>query len=674
VAVGAVVLYHFWPKRLTGGYVGVDVFLVISGFLITTHLLRRPIATGRDLLTFWARRIRRLLPSACLVLAVTLLASVVWAPDTMLRRIAEEVLAAALYAENWYLAWASTDYLAAEAAHTPVQHYWSLSVEEQFYLLWPLLFGVITLVAAKRRALASWLPLLATLAVAISSLAYSVYLTATNPAPAYFVSTTRFWELAVGGVLAAVVVKGVPWSTPPALRAATAWIGLAMIAWACFTFTAKTAFPGYAALLPVLGAAAVIAADADGVSWGPGRLLGLRPMQWIGDLSYLIYLWHWPILVLAPYALDQPLTWPVKILFGCLTLALSAVTKLLLEDPVRFHPRLAARPRPNFAVLAACVGLVAAVALPTMVASDTDLSDVNAQAAEAKKELGPCYGAGAARHPKKCAHIGDEVLTDPVAAQADLPFVYRQRCRNTPPYHTRITCHFGARDPDVRIALVGNSHASHWVPALQRILRENPGAQVTTYLTSVCYPVDLPVYRPSVKGECQPVERWSINAIADGDYDLVVMSDRTEADIRGVPASERFDAAGEGYRETLRKFRGSGAGVVVVRDTPFMVEPVPDCIADHDMDWEACRIPRDRAVERDPAAEVGRTMPGVQVVDVTDYFCDESMCDPVVGRIIAYSDHGHLTASFARSLAPEVCKGMAAATAEPLVRCRGLES
>ncbi|MEX0426258.1 acyltransferase family protein [Nocardioides sp. DS6] len=673
IAVSAVVLYHFWPRRLTGGYVGVDVFLVISGFLITTHLLRRPIATGRDLLGFWARRIRRLLPSACLVLAVTLVASIAWAPDTMLRRIAEEVLSAALYVENWYLAWASTDYLAAAEAHTPVQHYWSLSVEEQFYLVWPLLFGAIAFVSSRKRALARWLPLAVTLAVTVCSLAYCVHLTATDPAPAYFVSTARFWELAVGGMLASLVVRGVPWSPPPALRAATAWVGLGMIGWACVVFTPATEFPGWAALLPVLGAAVVIAADADDVSWGPGRLLALRPVQWLGDVSYLIYLWHWPMLVITPFVLGHALAWPEKILLGCLTLLLAAITKRLLEDPVRFSPALLRRLPANFAVLAVCVGLVAAVAVPTIASSGTSLSDINRQSAQAQKELGICYGAGTARHPAQCGDIGQSVLTDPVAAKNDLPFVYRKRCRNTPPYDTQITCQFGAKDPKVRIALVGNSHASHWVPALQRILRKNPDAQVTTYLTTVCYTVDLPVYRVSVAGDCQRVARWQIKAVAQGHYDMVVMSNRTEADIRGVPPAQKVAAARNGYRDALRKFQASGAGVVVVRDTPFMVNSVPDCIAAHNLDWEQCRVPRTRAVEPDPAAQAAASVQGVQVVNMTNVFCDDSLCNPVVGRTIAYADDGHLTASFSRSLAPEICDGMAASTSKPLVSCRGLE-
>lgn len=676
IAVGAVVLYHFWPHRLTGGYVGVDVFLVISGFLITTHLLVKPISNGRDLLGFWARRIRRLLPSACLVLGVTLVASILWAPDTMLHRIAQEVLAAACYVENWYLAHAATDYLAAEEAHTPVQHYWSLSVEEQFYLLWPLLFGAIAFLGARKRALAGWLPVLATLTIAASSLAYSIHLTAASPAPAYFVSTTRFWELAVGAVLASVLVRGLPWrTTPAAVRAAAAWTGLAMIGWACVAYTGATPFPGYTALLPVLGAATVIGANADHTRWGPGRLLALRPVQWVGDESYLIYLWHWPVLVLAPYVLGHPAAWPTKLVLGVLMLLLAAATKRFLEDPIRFHPVLLRRLRPNYAVLALSVGLVAALAIPTIATSGTSLADIKAQSAQARTELGVCYAAGAARHADRCRSVaGKKAVTDPVDARNDLPFVYRQRCRNTPPYNTRITCQFGAKHhPTVRIALVGNSHASHWIPALQRILRENPGAQVTTYLTSVCWTVDLPVYRPQVAGDCQGVERWSIRSIARGHYDLVVMSNRTEADIRGVPTSKRAEVAGPAYRDVLEKFRASGAGVVVIRDTPFMVNDVPDCIAGHDGDWKPCRIPRTRALERDPAAEVAPEVPGVQVVDVTDVFCGPKMCDPVIGRVIAFSDHGHLTASFSQSLAPEVCRAIGKATARPLLTCRGVE-
>jgi hypothetical protein len=328
--------------------------------------------------------------------------------------------------------------------------------------------------------------------------------------------------------------------------------------------------------------------------------------------------------------------------------------------------------RPNFVVLVVSMGAVVAFACAAIAWSNANLAGAEASSAAAKKELGVCYGAGAVRHPHECRGIGTRVVTDPTVAREDLPFVYHKDCRNTPPYDTRKTCEFGAnKNPKLRIALVGNSHASHWIPALQKVLTKNPRAQVTTYLASYCYTVDLPVRRP--EGDCQEYERSSINAVAKGNYDLIVMSNRMEGRIAGVPSDDEADVAARAYRKTLREFRASGAAVMVIRDTPFMVHDVPDCIAENDLDWSKCRIPRSTAVERDPAAEVGETMKGIYVLNLTNYFCDESYCNPVVGRAIAYSDHGHLTADFSRTLAPEICHGMVAATSSGDFDCNGLE-
>ncbi|HEY6609376.1 MAG TPA: acyltransferase, partial [Candidatus Limnocylindria bacterium] len=340
VAVGAVLLFHLWPNRLPGGYVGVDVFFVISGFLITSHLLHRPPRSGGDLLEFWSRRIRRLLPASLLVLTVITIATWAVAPEPQWGNAAKEIAASALYVVNWYLASSSVDYLAAENAPTAAQHFWSLSVEEQFYLVWPLLIGLLTVIALRRR----W-PLQtvvgAGLGLAVAaSLAYSVIATAQVPASAYFVTPTRVWELGVGGLLALFLSRrafgrvseseAVP--LPPVARALLAWMGLAAIALAAFLYSPATPFPGYTALLPVLGAAALVAAHAPSNAASPARYLAVRPMQWLGDVSYSVYLWHWPLIVLVPYVLGQPLRTTDKLLILVATLLLAGVTKILVED------------------------------------------------------------------------------------------------------------------------------------------------------------------------------------------------------------------------------------------------------------------------------------------------------------------------------------------------------
>ena len=296
LAVAAVVVYHLWPKALPGGYVGVDVFLVISGFLITSHLLREPPVTWAAVGRFWGRRVRRLLPASAVVIVVTVAASAALLPSTLLAQAASEALSSALYVQNWALAASATDYLAATADATPFRHYWTLSVEEQFYLVWPLIVGGATVLGARwsagrrsgaradgradgragaRAGGATWPVPVAVAVVVVGSLAWSVHLTASNPASAYYVTPTRMWELALGG---AVAVVGTRLRAGARVRSVLAWAGLGAVVVAAITFDAGTPFPGAWALLPVSGAALVIAAGASPTS-GPARLLGVRPAQ-----------------------------------------------------------------------------------------------------------------------------------------------------------------------------------------------------------------------------------------------------------------------------------------------------------------------------------------------------------------------------------------------------------
>src|SRR5512146_55444 len=299
IAVALVVVYHLFPSLLPGGYVGVDVFFVISGFLITGHLWRGYAKSGKlSLVDFWGRRARRLVPAAALVLAVTWVGARLVLPTPRLAETATEIRASALYYQNWQLAHNAVDYLKSHEAASPVQHFWSLSVEEQFYLVWPLLFVVAGLVARKRaRAPGSdasavsgqsvirghRVVAILTGALVLASLAYSVYDTIADPAAAYFVTTTRMWELGIGGLLALL-------PTVAARRLGRhgwlGWAGLAMIIASQFAIRGSTPFPGWIALVPVLGAAAIIAGGSAQGKRGPWRLTSTRLMVFLGGISY----------------------------------------------------------------------------------------------------------------------------------------------------------------------------------------------------------------------------------------------------------------------------------------------------------------------------------------------------------------------------------------------------
>ena len=653
VAVLVVLVFHFWPGSLTGGYVGVDVFFVISGFLISSHLLRSPPTTPRLLARFWGRRVRRLLPAASLVLAVTLLASVVWMPSTLLPTVAREVVASALSVENWVLAGTATDYLAAENAPSPVQHYWSLSVEEQFYVLWPLLIAALAFASRGRRRAAWWGAGL--VCVTAGSLAASVLLTESDAAAAYFVTQTRVWELGLGSLLALAVHLG--WRLrAPALRAVLAWAGLGLIGYAVVTFDGSTAFPGIAALVPTLGAVLVLAADVDGIRWSPGRLLGARPSQQLGDVSYSVYLWHWPVVVLVPYALTREMTNVEKVVAVAAVIAVSVLTKRFVEDPVRRSRRLSASLPRTFAILAASVLVLGAAGVGIVRHADAATA-AEQQALADELSSSDCVGAEATRNAACPSVTGDSLLSTPSVARIDRPVVYADGCWSVRPFTKRQVCTYGDPAGAVRVALMGNSHAGHWQPAIAPVAEER-GWRVDTYLISQCYSVTIPVEVGSRAGSenCRAWNEWAIGEVSSGRYDLVVLSNRTFQQLVGVDPADRDRVARGAYADTLRTITSSGTKVLVLRDVPSAVTSAPDCVAVHLDDTTACSHPVAEAVPTDPLydAATADTSGLVSTLDLTDRFCRDGVCHAVLGGLIAYFDHGHLTTTFARTLVPDV--------------------
>ncbi|MCL2667811.1 MAG: acyltransferase [Micrococcales bacterium] len=673
LAVGVVVAFHLWPTSLTGGYVGVDVFFVISGFLITTHLLRKPVRSVRDVAQFWARRIRRLIPAASLVLVVTTVAGFVWLPSTVRGGLGRDGVAAALYVENWSLARSATDYLAADQMPSAMQHYWSLSVEEQFYVVWPVLLGVVTALAAlaARRSGRDHRTVAVAVAVAVvvvGSLVWSAHLTRVDPASAYFVSTTRAWELGLGGLLAAVLAvssgRAVRWPQVRFVRAAAAWAGLALIAVSACWYDAGTPFPGVAALLPTVGTAMVIAAAADEVRGGPGRVLALRPVQWVGDVSYSVYLWHWPLIVIVPFAVGRDLGFFDAVAVLGLTLVLSAFTKRFVEDGLRWHPLLSRRLAATLALGALCmagVGVLGGSIAWASAATQAHAVD-RVRAAVVK----PCVGADVVRD-KTCADPG--LLTPPEFAATDKPVVFADGCWNKVPFTTRHVCTYGVQEnPKARIALVGNSHAGHWVPALEDTL-DGTGWQLTTYVQSGCYTVDIPIdfNGEGVTENCQAINEWAVDQILASDPDLVIMSDKSHLPLVDVLKEDQVKVAEPAYARTIARFTDAGIPVLVVREVPRMGGNVPDCIAVHRNDLAACAVERATALPPDPLANAAAADQSglVSVLDLTDFFCDAQTCHAVVGGVIVYFDHSHLSATFARTLAPEMVDAVADALEKP---------
>lgn len=666
VAVAMVVAYHLWPNGVTGGYAGVDVFFVISGYLITTHLVQKPPSGVVGLLRFWSRRIRRLLPAACLVLFVTLVASRVVAPNTQWATTASHIRDAALYFVNWRLASDSVDYLAREESPTPVEHFWSLSVEEQFYIIWPILIILLIIAARAVRT-----PVVITIAFGLSSvvfcsLVYSVMFTDSNPSQAYFVTPTRIWELGAGGLLAVAVAgrarmrqtAGTPSRHHEGVRIGFAWVGLSAIAVTAFLYSNSTPFPSWRAALPVLGTVAVIAASVKSGPGSPARWFAFRPVQWLGDASYSIYLWHWPLIVLLPYVSGDRLGVLDKSAIIATTLVLAGLTKTLVED--RFRLPHWGRPLYKPFLLGAALMAVVVVAATAQLVEVARAEATPAAVANSSHETTQaCFGAEA------LAPTGDDcpptvrgpLTPTPLQATNDRSLIYasvsgKRDCRADRPTYSLVTCHFGNQHGSVKVALVGNSHAAQFLPPLITIADAYDWS-ITTYVASGC-PLNFNEPDKPSGGEESPCVKWAhqaTRAVTTGDYDLVVMANRTGKAVAG----QNIAAYRDGYERVLDRLTAAGASIVVIRDTPYPGKMnVPDCLASHQGQYLKCVGELSDWLPIDPTigavAQLDDTR--VQVLDLTRYICQPKICAGAVGGVTAYFDNSHLTATYARTLAP----------------------
>ncbi len=671
LAVLLVVVYHLWPNWLPGGYVGVDVFFVISGFLITSHLHREISRTGRiSLAVFYARRARRLLPAAGLVMLVAAAATLIWLPSTRWASTAGELLASAFYVENWVLAAGTVDYSALGDAASPVQHYWSLSVEEQFYLVWP---ALILLFLALGRHLPridrDRLLLAGILAVSGLSFAYSVYATATSPTEAYFVTPTRIWELGLGAALAlwlqvrranSTVHRERPGVIRPTVQR---WGGFGAVAAAAVLLNSSSPFPGYLALLPVLGTLAVIAAAGDAPGDPLWSLLQLRPVQFLGDISYGLYLWHWPAIVMAPFVIGRDLVTVDRIaLLGGSILA-AWLTKIAVEAPAqRWH--LLARPLPAAAGAALVMLLVSGAATLQWHLVDAGEDAAQAQLAVAQDE--DCFGAAAmAAGPAVCPDVfaaPGSVTLPP----GDEPWFIDPACEAVETPVRATSCRFGSGPPTARVALVGDSHAEHWRGALHDIAAAR-NWELIEIVRGGC-PV-LPARILSFNGSPVDTEgcyAWGQTVrerLSTEQFDYIFTSSWATAFAYDELAPERSLEAGvEGFAATWRDWADADTEVIVLRDVPTSGgRNAPECLLAHPDRPLECATPRAEAVQPDAMTlaveRVGSDR--VRLVDMTDFFCSAATCHAVVGGALVYFDYNHITAQFSRSLAPFLLEKLA---------------
>lgn len=652
LAVALVVVFHLWPERLTGGYIGVDLFFVISGFLITSHLVKQVERDGKvKLATFWARRVRRLLPAAFTVLGVSLVAAFVFLPKSLLQQTLYEIGASALYIQNWVLAASSVDYLGADNNPTMAQHFWSLSVEEQFYIAWPLLIvGAVWLAVkvarpafTKRTAIAAVL-----VAVFVLSLAFSIYETARSQPSAYFITPTRAWEFAAGGLIAflpawaVIKPRGMRWLVP-----LVAWASLGAIALTAVWFDASTQFPGWKALIPVLAVAALIYLGTEQSRVMPGHFARFKPIQFLGDVSYSVYLWHWPLIVIFPYAFDIELTLVTKLGILVVSVLLAALTKRFVEDPARSSRGPFGSNRSAYIFMAAGMAVIVGITSVGSARITQENEQFLARIATAIQSGDPCFGAPTLLSDCSDPHAITETVNPAFAAEdsywaAGVSSADECMKRHRGANELVRRCELGdTSNPALTVAFVGDSHAEHLVDPMLTVA-EARGWRLIPFTRGGCSGLEDVVDGATAdEAEC---EAWGAavqeELIARSDIDLVVYSNRSKTK-RATPAH---------VASVWSELRAAGKMVVALRDVPGMPAETkaPECVETSNQadpcSWEPPQV-------ADFMVDAARES-GTPIVDLNPVLCSGPRCHAVIGGTIAYFDDNHLSLTFAKTLAP----------------------
>jgi peptidoglycan/LPS O-acetylase OafA/YrhL len=677
LAVLLVALDHAHVGPFHGGYVGVDVFFVISGFLITGLLVAEAESTGRvSLIGFYARRARRILPAASLVILSTVAAATVLLSAVDASATIEDAVWATFFAANFKFSRDGTDYFHADAIPSPLQHYWSLAVEEQFYLVWPLLVLLLCLVAARvastrarpreRSVRAVAVPLL--VVIAVGSFVWSVAQTGDGSVAAYFSPFTRAWELALGGLTACLAPRLA--RVPSAAMAGLSWVGLVGVLAAALLFDGSTPFPGYAAALPVLATALLLAGGLVPARRGPQPLLELGPVRTIGDWSYSIYLWHWPALVILAAVWRQPSGWS-GLLVLVAVVALSGLTYHLVENPWRRMGGLRLRRLGGVLLYPAVVVLT----LPLLAG------------AQALVEHEVSGGGPAITTEQFGAQPGDpdpRFSDDPVEALVEASVLAAQNGMEVPGNlspslldleddiadvgeceyffinHDRPLCARGDAAADRTLVLIGDSHARQWIPALDE-LTERHGWRAYYLVRQGCPASDVTPMFEDGSGpnkHCESFQDWVVRQLEDLRPELVLMS--SEANPAGF-----LDDDGEvvddldgmlplfeqGMERQIDRVRPLTDRVVLIGDPPGLPFSPGRCLSARDATLADCMGPGTTRSERvTQALRDAASATGTQFVETGSWFCARGQCPTVIGSYIARRDATHASVEYAEHL------------------------
>ncbi|WP_051704730.1 acyltransferase family protein [Glycomyces sp. NRRL B-16210] len=657
VAVVLVLLSHAGFSLFSGGYVGVDVFFVLSGFLITSLLVKEVFDTGKiSIAGFYARRARRILPAATVVTVATVIGAWLWFPITRLEAVMQDAFTVIVYVVNYRFIAQESEYLNADQMPSPFQQFWSLAVEEQFYLVWPLLLLCLLLLVKRVPRKLVGVGAAVAAGVFALSLVLSVLVTEQAPTVAYYGAHTRAWELAAGALLALSLptIR----KTPKFLAWALGIAGLAAIVAAGVLYSGSTPFPGYTALMPVAGTMLVIIAGSgrgfNPVTW----LLGTGPFQFFGKISYSLYLWHWPMLILIPLAVAAESSIVLNLVLLVGAVALAQLSYRYVEEPVRNMKPFKSGNLWGLAVGAVCS--VAAIAV--VVAAVTSIpgsggGDVEEPPVAVIEE--PTTMAQALEEGATLETVPDHVVDLLAGIKDDRGGVFENGCllpfAATEP---SAGCEFGDTDSATTVVLMGDSHAAQWFPAIEQIAID-AGWRLVVHTKGSCPVSSVTVDNDAVNGRYGACDEWRAAVFDEIDRiepAMVIVSSSLSYDLRGIDEGESTEWAA-GWARAARRLVAASPTVVALADTPRAPFDVAECLALHLDTATECVFDAEPAMLdqswRD--AEAGAwEREGVEAIDTTEWFCLEDVCPVIVHGTLVYRDSNHITHQYMEALVPLV--------------------
>lgn len=634
VAALLVAIYHIWMMRVSGG---VDVFFVVSGFLITTSLLSKYARNGYiKFITFIAGLLKRLLPQAITVLIFITVVGYFILPEVRHIGTIKEIFAALFYYENWQLAITGTDYLDQNNEKSPVQHFWAMSIQGQFYILWFLIISAaITLYKKTKFELKNILLTILIVLFAVS-LSYSIYLTEVNQPLAYFDIRTRVWEFAVGGILMIFIFKV---KLPSLVSTIVGWIGLIALISTGLIMDVESSFPSYVALWPVTAAILIMLAGQNPSKLGVEKFLGSKPMVYLGGLSYGLYLWHWPILSFY-YVIFG--THDVSIMNGTLiillSLLLSYLTTNLIEKPIN-----AFITSKNFTLKSFAPIISMAVMLVILVSGWLAYSQF--QSAYSSELVGDKEYPGAMVNTEAVDDFQEkEPIPDLAAVKNDKAEPYEDGCHIGPGKTEVKICEYAETENyDYTVALVGGSKSTHWLPSLKSFAEEE-SIRILNVTKSGC--------RFSLEeGEAEDCNEWNENIVDE------LMKENPDLIVTLADNARKPSEVPTGFLEQFEKVSAYDVPILAIRDTPYFNVDIAECLSKNGTDTDNCGVDRQETYPEPSAWERLENPPSnVHYTDYTEYICNEEKCPPVIGNVVAYLDTSHMTATFNRTLGPIVHK------------------